>query len=146
MLGLMSVSVRKLTLDKRSFLRVLVGVYLILLFLICFDLSVPPADLPFSGLLFVLAVIGIVLARRERRAWRLFWTGALILALAFPVLEVIAGWRIAKQRSEDALLPKIAATAVADSDKTTLRNLWASPDYTNASVPTTWLGPPPCAA
>lgn len=102
----MSASVRKPSLDKRSFLRILIGVYLFLLFLICFSLSVPPADLPLCGLLLVLAVLGIILARRERRAWRLFWTGALILALLFAVLEVIGGWRIARQRSDHALMRK----------------------------------------
>src|SRR3954462_3140074 len=114
----MSASVRKPTLDKRSFLRILVGVYLFPLFLICFSLSVPPADLPLCGLLFVLAVIGIILARRERRAWRLFWTGALIVALLLAVLEVIAGWRIARHRSDHAMMPNMRIGCTATFKRT----------------------------
>jgi len=96
---------QKLALDRRSLLRVLLGVYLFPLSLVCFSLSVPPADLPLYGLLFVLAVVGVFLARRESRAWRFIWTGALIAAVVFGVLEVVAGRRLARQRSEHALMP-----------------------------------------
>jgi hypothetical protein len=38
-----------------------------------------------------------------------------------------------------ALLLLCVTTAVADSDKTTLRKLWASPHYTSNSIPAAWL-------
>jgi len=91
---------QKLTINKRSLLRVLFGVYLFPLYLVVFSLSVPPADLPLCGLLFVLAAFGLVLARRESRAWRVVWTVALIASVIFAVLQVIAGRNIAHQRSE----------------------------------------------
>jgi energy-coupling factor transporter transmembrane protein EcfT len=94
-----------LALNRRSLLRVLLGVYLLPLSLVCLSLSVPPADLPLCGLLFVLAVIGFALARREGRAWRFIWIGALILAFVFGVSEVIAGRRIEHKRSEHGLIP-----------------------------------------
>jgi hypothetical protein len=92
---------QKLTLNKRSVLRVLLGVYLFPFYLVVFSLSVPPADLPLCGLLFVLAVFGLVLGRRESRAWRVVWTFALIMSVVFVVLQFIAGRNIAHQRSKD---------------------------------------------
>ena len=91
----MSAFTHKFAFDRRSLLRVLLGVYLFPLFFVCFSLSVPPADLPLCGLLFVLAVVGFVLARREGRAWRILWFVALIAALVLGVLEIVAGRRIA---------------------------------------------------
>ncbi|QIF00183.1 hypothetical protein [Roseimicrobium sp. ORNL1] len=38
-----------------------------------------------------------------------------------------------------ALLMLCLTTAVAGSDKTTLRKIWASPHYTSNSLPTAWL-------
>ncbi|MGD0413063.1 MAG: hypothetical protein ABSC18_15335 [Verrucomicrobiota bacterium] len=91
---------KKLNINKRSLLRVLLGVYLFPLYLVVFSLSVPPADLPLCGLMFVLSVLGLVLARRDIRAWRVVWTGALITSIIFAVLEIIAGQNIAHQRSK----------------------------------------------
>jgi len=105
MFGIMTAFTHKLALDRRSLLRVLLGVYLFTLSFVCFSLSVPPADLPLCGLLFVLAVVGVFLARRESRVWRFIWIGALIAAVVFGMLEVVAGRRIAHQRSEHALMP-----------------------------------------
>jgi hypothetical protein len=90
---------QKLTINKRSMMRVLLGVYLFPLYLVVFSLSVPPADMPLCGLMFVLAVFGLVLARRESRIWRVVWTVALIAAIIFAVLEIVAGRNIANQRS-----------------------------------------------
>lgn len=78
----------------------LLGVYLFPLYLVVFSLSVPPADLPLCGLMFVLSVFGLVLARREIRAWRVVWTGALIASIILAVLQIIAGRNIAHQRSK----------------------------------------------
>ena len=91
---------KKLNINKRSLLRVLLGVYLFPLYLVVFSLSVPPADLPLCGLMFVLSVFGLVLARRDIRAWRVVWTSALITSIIFAVLEIIAGRNIAHQRSK----------------------------------------------
>jgi hypothetical protein len=91
---------KKLTINKSSLLRVLLGVYLFPLYLVGFSLSEPPADLPLCVLMFVIAVLGLVLARRERRAWRVVWTIALIVSILFGVLEIVAGQHIARQHSK----------------------------------------------
>jgi hypothetical protein len=90
---------QKIAINKQSLLRVLLGVYMFPLFLVVFSLSVPPGDLPLCGLMFVLAGFGFILARRESRAWRLIWLSALILSLLCGALELVAGQRIARQRS-----------------------------------------------
>jgi hypothetical protein len=89
----------KLAINKRSLLRVLLGVYLFPLYLVVFSLSVPPRDLPLCGLMFALSGFGFVLARRETRAWRLIWLSAFVISVLCGVLEVVAGQRIARQRS-----------------------------------------------
>lgn len=89
----------RLPINKRSLLRVLCGVYLLPLFLVCFSLGVPPADLPLCGLMFALAAFGLFLSRRESRAWRIVWMIALIASVIFGALEIIAGRNIAHQRS-----------------------------------------------
>ena len=89
---------KKIAINKLSGLRILLGVYLFPLFLVCFSLSLPPADLPLCGLMFVLALFGFMLARRESRAWRLVWLSALIVSLLCGALEVLAGQRVAHQR------------------------------------------------
>ena len=91
---------QKLAINKQSWLRVLFGVYLFPLSLVCFSLSVPPADLPLCALMFVLASVGLFLARGESRAWRVIWTSALIVSIVCAVLEVVAGQRIARQSSK----------------------------------------------
>jgi hypothetical protein len=90
---------QKVTINKLSLLRILVGVYLFPLYLVVFSLSVPPADLPLCGLMFVLAGAGFLLARHESRAWRLVWVLALVASVLCGVLQVVAGHRIARQRS-----------------------------------------------
>jgi hypothetical protein len=89
---------KKIAINKLSLLRILLGVYLFPLVLVCFSLSVPPGDLPLCGLMLVLAVFGFTLARRESRAWRLVWLSALIVSLLCGALEVLAGQRVAQQR------------------------------------------------
>ena len=91
---------QEFTINKKSLLRVLLGVYLFPLYLVCFSLGVPPSDLPLCGVMLALAAFGLVLARRESRAWRVIWASALVVSLLCGVLEVIAGQRIAHQRSE----------------------------------------------
>jgi hypothetical protein len=100
LLGIYRAFMQKLTINKKSVLRVLMGVYLLPLFLVIGSLSVPPADLPLCGLMFGLAVFGLVLARRESRAWRVIWTSALVVSILCGVLEIVAGQRIAQQRSK----------------------------------------------
>ena len=90
---------QRIAINKQSVLRVLLGVYVFPLFLVVFSLSVPPADLPLCGLMFGLAGVGFILARRESRAWRLIWLSALIVSVLCGVLEVMAGQRTARQRS-----------------------------------------------
>ena len=99
-LGICHVIMQKLPINKRSLLRVFLGIYLFLLSLVCFSLSVPPADLPLCGLMSVLAAFGLFLARRENRAWRVVWTSALIASIIFGALQIIAGRSIAHQRSK----------------------------------------------
>jgi hypothetical protein len=106
----------KLAINKQSLLRILIGVYLFPLSLVCFSLSVPSGDLPLCGLMFVLAGFGFMLARRESHAWRLVWLSALILSVLCGALEVVAGQRIAHQRSHhESSVKRTAAnpTAVA---------------------------------
>jgi hypothetical protein len=91
----------KRAINRRSLLRVLLGVYLFLLFLVCFSLSIPPADLPLCVLMFVLAALGFFLARRENRLWRSIWIGALIISIVCGALEIIAGHRIAHQHAKN---------------------------------------------
>jgi hypothetical protein len=91
---------QRLTIKKLSLLRIHLGVYAFPLFLVIFSLSVPPADLPLCGLMFVLAGAGFLLARHENRAWRLIWFIALIASVLCGALEVVAGRRIAHQRSQ----------------------------------------------
>ena len=90
---------QKLSINKRSWLRVLLGVYGFPLFLVCSSLSVPPADLPLCGLMFLLSAFGFVLARRESRTWRVIWASVVIVSLLCGALEVAAGSHIARQRS-----------------------------------------------
>jgi 4-amino-4-deoxy-L-arabinose transferase-like glycosyltransferase len=90
----------KIIMSKRTILRVLFGVFLFPLSLVVFSLNVPPGDLPLCGLMFALAAFGLVLARRESRAWRLIWLCALIISVLCGVLEVVAGQRIVRQRSQ----------------------------------------------
>ena len=90
---------QKVAINKPSLLRILSGVYVFPFFLVAFSLSVPPGDLAFCGLMFVLAGAGFILARRESRAWRLLWLGALIVSVICGVLEVVAGERAARQRA-----------------------------------------------
>ena len=112
-LGIMGAFADKLTFDRRSVLHILVGVYLFPLYLVCFSLSVPPADLPLCGLLLVLAVVGYILARRESRRWRIFWIAALIFASVSGVLEIVAGRHIAQQRQEHSMMPNNSLQATA---------------------------------
>jgi hypothetical protein len=99
-LGICRAIMQNLTINKRSLLRVLLGVYLFPLALVIFSLSVPPADLPLCGLMFALAAFGLFLARRESRTWRVVWTSALVVSILCGVLEIVAGQRIAQQRSK----------------------------------------------
>jgi hypothetical protein len=92
-------AMQKLTINKRSWLRVLLGVYAFPLLLVCSSLSVPPADLPLCGLMFLLAALGFVLGWRESRTRRVIWASAVIGALVCGALEVAAGNRITRQRS-----------------------------------------------
>lgn len=89
----------KIPIKRQSLLRVLLGVYLFPLYLVVFSLSVPPRDLPLCGLMFALGGFGFLLARREGRAWRLIWLGALVIAVLCGILEVLAGQSISRQRS-----------------------------------------------
>jgi hypothetical protein len=90
---------QKVTLSKPSLLRILLGVYVFPLLLVVFSLGVPPGDLPLCGLMLILAVLGLMLAWRERRPWRVIWMAALILSVLCGGLEIVAGQRIARQRS-----------------------------------------------
>jgi hypothetical protein len=85
---------KKLTINRRSWLRVLAGVYLFPLYLVCFSLSVPPADLPLCGLMFGIAILGWILSRRETRTWRVIWMSALIVSVVLGALQIIAGQRL----------------------------------------------------
>ena len=114
----------KITITNRSVLRVLLGVYLLPLYLVVFSLSVPPGDLLLCGLMFILAGVGYVLARRGSRAWRLIWFSALLLSLLCAVFQFVACQRIARPRSHhESILanPARAADALVgfavDSDR-----------------------------
>ena len=100
MLGIYCAFMQKLTINRKSVLRVLMGIYFFPLYLVICSLSVPPADLPLCGLMFAIAAFGLVLARRESRAWRVVWTIALIVSILCGVLEIIAGQHIARQHSK----------------------------------------------
>jgi len=91
------------TINRRSWLRILFGVYLFPLFLFSFSLSVPPGDLPICAMMFVIAVLGLILARREHHTWLRIWALALIVSLLCTASEIIAGRRIALECSRNAL-------------------------------------------
>jgi uncharacterized membrane protein YsdA (DUF1294 family) len=86
---------------KRSILRVLAGVFLLLLVLTGFSLSVPPADFLLFISMLVIAVLGLALSVKESKKWRLAWTVALIISLLGGALEIIAGKRLVRQRSKN---------------------------------------------
>ena len=92
---------QKLAINKRSLLRILLGVYLFPFYLVCFSLGVPPSDLPLCGIMFVIATFGLILAWRESRFWRGFWTGALIVSVLCGILEITTGQRVAWQHSKN---------------------------------------------
>jgi|SRR4051812_20440178 hypothetical protein len=103
---------QKIAVNKRSWLKVLLGVYLFPLSLVCFSLSVPPADWPLCAFMFVLAIFGFFLARGASRAWRVVWIAALIFSLVCAVLEVVAGKRIARQRTSSLTVRSIAVVEI----------------------------------
>ncbi len=80
-------------------LPVLLACYLVPCLLVVGSLSVPPADLPICGLMFVVAVAGLVLAWRYTRVWRLIWVGALAASLLLGTLEIVAGSRLSHRRT-----------------------------------------------
>ena len=88
----------RFAINKQSVLRVLLVVYMFLLLLLVFSLGVPPHDLPLCVMTFVLAACGFLLARRESKAWRTIWIGAVVVSVLCGALEVVAGHRIARQR------------------------------------------------
>jgi hypothetical protein len=152
---------QKMSINKPSVLRILLGVYLFPLWMVCFSLSVPPADLPLCGLMFVIAAFGWVLARRESRGWRVLWMSALIVSILCAGLEIVAGKRIAHQRSKDAAslrfvkptpcpLPR-AKNSAREGENILLDGLpralpWATifcPDGASASAPKLWRTSPP---
>jgi hypothetical protein len=98
----------KRAINRKSLLRVLLGIYLLPLFLVCFSLSVPPADFPLCVLMLVLAALGLFLAHRENRSWRLIWISALIISIICGVLEIVAGHRIAYQHSKNETSMRLA--------------------------------------
>jgi hypothetical protein len=120
---------QKLTINKRSLLRILLCVYLFPLYLVCFSLSVPPADLPLCGLMFVLAAFGLILARRERRAWRVVWTIALIVSILFAVLEIVAGKHLARQHSkhDSSMRLTIPSSVIPRTGSATAFISWTNP-------------------
>lgn len=86
---------------KLSILRILFGVFLFLLLLGTFSLSVPPGDFSLFVAMFVIACVGLGLSLAESRTWRVVWTLALVAAFLGGALEVVAGKRIAQQRSKN---------------------------------------------
>jgi len=59
--------------------------------------------------MFVLAALGLFLAHRENRSWRLIWISALIISIVCGALEMIAGHRIARQHSKNETRPGLPA-------------------------------------
>ena len=94
------------------------GVYLFPLWLVVFSLGVPPSDFPLCVLMFILALLGLALARHESRAWRAIWTAGLVIAIVCGAFEVVAAKRIAARRlhSEQRLASysQVGETAVAN--------------------------------
>ena len=86
---------------KQSVLRILLGVFLFLVVLTTFSLSVPPGDFSLFVAMFVIACVGLGLSLPESRSWRAVWTVALVAAFLGGALESIAGKRIAQQRSKN---------------------------------------------
>jgi hypothetical protein len=90
---------RSLEIKKQSRLLILLFIYLFVCSLIFLSLSVPPADFPICVMMFVVAVVGLVIAWRESRVWLLIWIGALAASIMFGALELLSGRIIAHQRS-----------------------------------------------
>ena len=85
---------------KSATLKVLLIVYLFIFLLVCFSLSVPPAEMPLFVLMFCIAAIGIAISFRESRRWRIIWIIALVISILGGTLDVIAGKRIAREKSK----------------------------------------------
>jgi hypothetical protein len=79
-------------------MKVLLVVYLFTFLLVCFSLSVPPAEMPLFVLMLCIAAIGIAVSFRESRRWRIIWIIALTISILGGTLDVIAGKRIARER------------------------------------------------
>jgi len=109
--------------NKRFFLRMLLVVYLFVFFLVCSSLSVPPADLPLCVLTFVIAALGLILARRESRAWRMIWTIALMFSVLRGAVEVVAGNRIAHQHSKNASSSNTYLSSAARMESSCFRSM-----------------------
>jgi hypothetical protein len=109
--------------NKRFLLQMLLVIYLFVFFLVCSSLSVPPADLPLCVLTFVIGALGLVLARRESRAWRMIWTIALIFAVLRGALEVVADNRIAHQHSKNASSSNTYLSSAARMESSCLRSI-----------------------
>jgi hypothetical protein len=86
----------------RFLLWVVFACYLVPLLLVLGSLSVPPADLPLCILMFFVAAVGLVLAWRATRIWRLIWLGALAASVLLGALEIIAGRRLAHRHAAGA--------------------------------------------
>jgi hypothetical protein len=80
-------------------LRIRVGIFAFLLVFKAFSLDVPPGSLALWVAMFGIAGLGEILSLRESRKWRVLWMAALAIALVGGALELVAGKRIAEQRS-----------------------------------------------
>jgi hypothetical protein len=93
------------TFSKRSLLLALLAVYFFFCSFVFLSLSIPPADFPFCGAMFVISVWGLFAATGESRVWRLIWVGALLGAILCGALELISGARIAHQHHAELISP-----------------------------------------
>jgi hypothetical protein len=86
---------------RKPILRILSGIFLLPLALVCFSLSVPPADLPLLGIMILIGSKGLALSLRHNPKWRWFWSIALAMSVFGAALEIVASKRIASQRSQE---------------------------------------------
>jgi len=86
---------------KSAILKILLIVYLFTFLVVCFSLSVPPTEMPLFVLMLCFAVIGIAISFRESRHWRIIWIIALVISILGGTLDVVAGKRIAREKSKN---------------------------------------------
>ena len=85
---------------KLNCLKVLAVLFVFVLLLCLLSLGVPPDGLIYFIVLFALAIAGLVTSAKAASRWKIIWAVALCISLLGGILEIVAGKRLAHQRSQ----------------------------------------------